>query len=210
MVYRASEQFPLSATPETFQARVLARRTELREAIAKVLQPGGRLVWEIGCGHGHFLNAYAAAHPAETCIGVDLIADRIDRAERKRNRAKLRHLHFLKAEAQEFLDELPAATVLSAIYVLFPDPWPKRRHHKNRIMQPDFLRALAARAGQGTRLYFRTDHRAYFNDVVKVVERQAEWVLVAVPSWPFELATIFQQKAPAYHSLVLERAAPAP
>ena len=56
--------------------------------------------------------------------------------------------------ANEFFDALPAGVTLQEVWVLFPDPWPKKRHHKNRIMQADFLEELARRAGEGTRLYF--------------------------------------------------------
>lgn len=104
---------------------------------------------EIGCGHGHFLNAYAQAHPDEHCLGLDLLADRIARAQKKARRAGLTNLAFFHAEARLLLEALPAPVRLGRIFILFPDPWPKRRHHKNRIMQPEFLQTLATRAGQG-------------------------------------------------------------
>lgn len=189
-----------------FLALMEARRRELRERLAHILQarPGMPLVWEIGCGHGHYLTAYAQAHPHELCIGIDIVSERIGRATKKRDRAKLANLHFLHAEARLFLELLPATLSLSRIFVLFPDPWPKLRHHKHRIMQPDFLRDVAARAGQGTRLYFRTDFTPYYDDTLTVFREHLRWALLetADETWPFEHETVFQSRAPSYHSIV--------
>ena len=166
-------------------------------------------MWEVGCGHGHFLTAYAGKHPEELCVGVDITRDRIDRGIRKRDRAKLPNLHFIHGDARDFLDSLPISARLSAIYILFPDPWPKRRHHKNRIMQPEFLRAVAKRSGQGTRLHFRTDHEDYFRDTQATINEHTDWEIVAEP-WPFEHLTVFQSRAASHHSLTARlRTAPA-
>jgi tRNA (guanine-N7-)-methyltransferase len=188
-------------------ALIARRRADLRAALARVLPPAARFVGEIGSGHGHFLAAYAAAHPGDLCMGIDLIGERIARATRKRDRARLANLHFFHAEAHDFLAALPADAAFSAVIMLFSDPWPKRRHHKNRLLQPAFLDALAARAGQGTRLYFRTDHRGYFTHATAVVAAHPAWRMELAAPWIFETETVFQARATAYHSLVAERAA---
>ena len=199
----------LAASPAHL-ALIAQRRASLRTALADVLPAGACFLCEIGSGHGHFLTAYAAAHPGELCIGIDLIGERVARATRKRDRARLTNLHFFQAEAYDFLAALPAGARFSAIMVLFPDPWPKRRHHKNRLLQPAFLDVLAAQTGQGTRLYFRTDHRGYFADATAVLAAHPAWRMDPAAPWIFEFGTVFQARAPAYHSLVAERpAAPA-
>jgi tRNA (guanine-N7-)-methyltransferase len=180
---------------------IAQRRDALRETCAQLLAEETAFVWEIGCGHGHFLAAYAAAHPDRLCIGIDLVPERIARANRKRERAQLANVHFLRAEARDFLAALPDRARFSAIYILFPDPWPKRRHHKHRIMQAAFMQEIAARAGEGARLYFRTDHDPYFADVRSALSEHAAWRLLEEP-WPFEMSTVFQQRAQAHHSLV--------
>ncbi len=180
------------------------RRAALEQTLAGILPPTARFVWEVGSGHGHFLAAYAQAHPQELCVGVDVILERIGRATRKRDRAKLDNLHFVRAEAKMFLEALPAKAELAAIYVLFPDPWPKLRHHKHRLMQADFLTAVAQRAGQGTRLYFRTDHEPYFADAEATLRTHEAWQVVEEP-WPFEEKTVFQARAPSFKSLVAVR-----
>ncbi len=184
-----------------YAAIVHQRRADLRQYFANNLPVTPNFVWEIGCGHGHFLTAYAQAHPERLCLGIDLAKDRIARAVRKRDRAKLANLHFLQAEARVFLESLSPETTFGDIFVLFPDPWPKARHHKHRLLQTDFLRAISARAGQGARLFFRTDYRPYFDEVSQTLEGYPGWEVVK-ESWPFEFETVFQSRAEHYHSLV--------
>ena len=175
---------------------------------------GRPLTLEIGCGHGHYLNAFAAAHPREFCVGIDLLADRIERAERKAKRAKLANLAFVQAEASLFLSALqnwgePAdasagappppspAPRLGRVFVLFSDPWPKRRHWKHRVLQPTLLDTLAALAAPGARLHFRTDHPEYYDYARDVVVNHPRWNLTSPveESWPFEYVSVFEERA---------------
>ena len=157
---------------------------------------------EIGCGHGHYLTALAATRPGGFHLGIDLIPDRIKRAERKRERAALSNLAFIRGEAAEVIASLPPKVRLEDTYILFPDPWPKRRHHKNRLIQSDFLSELAARSTPRARLCFRTDHEPYFKEASGVIHSHSKWYVDEHAAWPFELTTVFQQRADAYFSLV--------
>lgn len=166
-------------------------------------------IWEVGCGHGHFLTAYASAYRDRVCLGVDIASDRIARAKKKAERARLPHLHFLRAEASLFLAALPPEVRICTAFVLFPDPWPKSRHHKHRVLQPDFLLALAERAATGCRLHFRTDFEPYYQEARATAAASPKWSLVDAP-WPFEFETVFQSRAAAgFHSFIAElRGAP--
>jgi tRNA (guanine-N7-)-methyltransferase len=187
---------------EIFEAVQASRRAELRSALAPVLSAVGTpLILEIGCGHGHFLTAYASVHPEQQCIGIDLRLERTDKALRKRDRAGLSNLHFLRCDARNFLMELPAGMTLTDIYILFPDPWPKKRHHKNRLLQTAFLNELGARAGQGSRFFFRTDYQPYFDEAREIIAGHPQWRLLSDNSFPFEHVTIFQSRAAVYYSL---------
>jgi tRNA (guanine-N7-)-methyltransferase len=181
------------------------RRDHLRIRLLEFISPGSRFVWEVGCGHGHFLAAYAAAHPHERCIGIDIASERIARADRKRERARLANLHFVLAGADDFLAMAPEGSRFSAIFILFPDPWPKRRHHKNRVMNPEFLSAAAAMAGKGAALYFRTDHEAYYRDAAAVVRAHPDWEESDAVALPFEEPTVFQKRAERHFTLVAVR-----
>jgi len=193
-------------TPK-YEKLIEQRRTELQAQIAAFTSPG-QIVLEVGSGHGHFLTAYAAAHPNRVCVGIDLIGERIERATKKRDRAKLSNLHFIQAEARLFLATLPESVRLTAIYVLFPDPWPKLRHNKHRILQPAFLASLARAAEPDCPLFFRTDFQPYFDVVAETIAADAVWRRSEEP-WPFEVQTVFQQRAEGFHSLVARCKKPA-
>lgn len=192
-----------------FSAVLANRKKSVQDCLGQVPSAAGAFLWEVGCGHGHFLTAYAAAHPDKTCIGIDLVGERIERALRKRDRAQLTNLHFVRAEARLFLESLPALPCISTVFMLFPDPWPKTRHHKHRVLQPSFLDALATRATADCRLCFRTDHRPYFDAAQATITNSRGWTLADEP-WPFEFETVFQSRAEKHDSFVarLKTAAP--
>lgn len=186
-----------------YAALVAARKETLVAELNRISLPDASFVWELGSGHGHYLNAYAAAHPAKVCIGIDLIADRVVRANRKRDRANLKQLHFLHSDARLFLEALPCGVTIGDVFILFPDPWPKNRHHKHRVLQPEFLRQLRPKLKPGAKLYFRTDHEPYFLHAQETVRTDRGWRLSDSP-WPFEHETVFQQRAISYRSLCAE------
>lgn len=179
------------------------RRRRLSSSLERMLPASQHFLWEVGSGHGHFLTAYAAAHPEKVCIGIDLVGERIERAERKRERAGLTNLHFIRAEARFFLDTLPVTARITEAFILFPDPWPKSRHHKHRVVQPAFLASLAVHAAPDCGLYFRTDHRPYFEDAARVVHESAHWEHSDAP-WPFEFETVFQSRAEQHDSIIAQ------
>ncbi len=168
-------------------------------------------VLELGCGHGHFLVAYAAAHPGEFCVGLDLLADRVERAQRKARRAGLENLLFVQADAflylsawREYLSAQgslggAALTPLRRIFVLFSDPWPKRRHWKHRVLRPALLDTLQPLSAPDAALHFRTDHPGYFADASVVVEEHSDWRLAEptepAGAWPFEHVSVFEERA---------------
>jgi tRNA (guanine-N7-)-methyltransferase len=190
---------------EIAQALSASRLTEIRAQLSSLLPTTRPITLEIGSGHGHYLTAYAAAHPDHLCIGIDLIGDRLERSARKSNRAKLTNIIWMHADARLFVEALPADTALSDTFVLFSDPWPKRRHWKNRVIQPEFLSLLARKTGQGARLYFRTDHDHYFNQVKALIKEHSDWNLDIDAPWPFELPTVFQQRAESHQSLIARK-----
>ena len=196
----------MEPNPE-FIAHLDGRRSALRTQLAAILEARESIVWEVGSGHGHFLVQYAADHPPKFCVGVDLAEDRIARAERKATRGKLPNCRFVRCEAREFLAEIPLHTSIAEMWVLFPDPWPKKRHHKNRIMQSDFLEQVAGRAGEGTRLYFRTDDPEYFTAASIVLSKSQTWRILSEPNsvWPYEKPTVFQARAKEHQSLIAVR-----
>jgi tRNA (guanine-N7-)-methyltransferase len=194
-----------------FIARVRERRAELACELAALVPEPRAIVWEIGCGHGHFLVRYAQENPAKFCLGIDIILDRLLRSGRKRDRAGLGNCHFLRAEARECFNEFPEGVTFAEVWVLFPDPWPKARHNKNRLLKADFFAAIASRAALGAKFYFRTDHEEYFREVEGIVAGLRTWQRDPNAPWPLEQETVFQARAPRHFSLVAVRTShPAP
>ncbi|MDQ8198689.1 tRNA (guanosine(46)-N7)-methyltransferase TrmB [Pelagicoccus enzymogenes] len=182
---------------------VKKRRAELRQKLAKLFPEPADLSLEIGCGHGHWMADFAAAFPEKQCLGVDLIGDRIERAEKKVARAGTSNARFVRGEAFEVLDLMPDHVRLNEVFILFPDPWPKKRHWKNRLFSQKFLSELAKRCRLGVRCYFRTDHDPYFEWAEEVVAEQDLWSREHEFVWPFERETVFQNRAESYQSLVV-------
>lgn len=196
-----------SARTQAYRLRLEQRREDLRQQLTTLLRPGCPFVWEVGCGHGHYLTAYAQAHPDTPCVGIDLMGERIGRALRKRDRARLNNLFFLQADARLFLEVLPSGIGFSRLFVLFPDPWPKVRHHKHRVLNQDFLATAARHAIPDARLYFRTDYAPYFEQAKSIVAAHESWRPVD-EAWAFEFRTVFQERANQYQSLVARHRPP--
>lgn len=174
------------------EAQRAARVAELRGRLAEAVGESGPLTLEIGCGHGHWLVAYAEAHPDERCVGIDLLGERLRKCEAKRARRGLGNATFLKAEASEFLDALPGAPRLGKVFILYPDPWPKRRQTRKRFLQAPNLDRLARAATPGCRLAFRTDHADYHAAAREALAAHPDWAPVEGEPWPFESPTFFQ------------------
>lgn len=198
------------------RAAVVAARAErcaqLRTELTGLLPLAARhtiRVLEIGSGHGHFLEAYASGHTGHFCLGIDYCAERSRRAARKQQRHVHGNLHFLRAEVWEFLDSMPAALRFDRVFVLFPDPWPKRRHQKYRLISERFLTRLAECVSRDGALYLRTDAAAYFTEAKEAIEAHHGWRIASDAPWPFEQPTVFQSKARSYQSLVALTASPA-
>ena len=191
---------------EWADARRQANVERLGATLAAALAGRTSLTFELGCGHGHWLAAYAAAHPDEFCVGIDLITHRVERSVRKQTLGKLDNVLFLKAEATEFLDALPATVALRKIFILYPDPWPKKKHHKNRFINAENLARLAAHAGPGARLHFRTDDADYHAWTRDHLAAHPAWRLAADVPWPFERTTFFEERMKDKRDLVADRA----
>ncbi len=186
----------------------ILRRNERIKNIAKecelVFEKSKTITLEIGCGKGHYLSAYAAAFPEETCVGIDLISERVRDSQRRAKNKDADNAYFFKAEALEFLEALPRSVVLEKIFIFFPDPWPKERHHKRRLMQGDFLDYIRQFAHAGSKLYFRTDHTEYFEWTKEVLNANSNWNILPDNSLLFEEVSQFQRILPEFNTLVAE------
>jgi tRNA (guanine-N7-)-methyltransferase len=123
---------------------------------------------ELGSGDGSFLAQWAATCPERNFLGVERLLGRLRKLGRKAQRAGLANLRLMRIEAGYFLEFLLPPRSVSTLHVYFPDPWPKRKHRKNRLVNERFPE-LAARVlmPQGV-LYLRTDDADYFAQMQEV------------------------------------------
>jgi tRNA (guanine-N7-)-methyltransferase len=186
-------------------AKQAARKAELVKTCSADLAGVERILFEAGCGHGHWLTDYAEANPDMICAGIDLISWRVRKGNEKKAKRGLQNLHFYKAELSEFLGALPAAIRFDRTVLLFPDPWPKAKHHRRRMVQPSFLDEVARRTDREGEFCFRSDDRPYFDWTVEHLSEHPEWEIDESAQWPYESETYFQSLMNEYHSVVAKR-----
>ncbi len=124
---------------------------------------------DIGCGKGRFLLSRAASYPDTNFIGIDRMNGRLGKLDRKIIRANLENVRLIKLEAAYVISELMPPNAISTYYIFFPDPWPKRKHHRRRLMSTDFLDALHRTLISGGTVNFSTDHLDYFDAGYKLL-----------------------------------------
>jgi tRNA (guanine-N7-)-methyltransferase len=139
---------------------------------------------EIGFGAAEHLLAQAQAHPEIGFIGCDGFLNAAAKALTGIDRLKLTNVRLYHGDAIHLLDWLPAAS-LARIDILYPDPWPKRRHWKRRIIQDEILARLARILRRGGELRFATDIAGYASWTLARILRSAdfEWTAECADDW---------------------------
>lgn len=179
-----------NASYTAYLASVEARKAILSATLAEVLRTDCMFkTLEIGSGHGDFLVSYAQRYPERFCFGIDLITQRVGKSNRKAQRLALANCQFLKARAEELLDCLPDQWLWNEVLIFYPDPWPKKRHHKHRLLQAPFLSQLARTVTPGACIHFETDDVDYFEAVCQTVTDHSDWQPVEVE--PYIVDTFF-------------------
>jgi tRNA (guanine-N7-)-methyltransferase len=126
-------------------------------------------VVEIGFGNGENLAALAAAHPERDYLGIEVHRAGVGRLMLAAEQARLTNLRILCHDAVEVLERGLAAESLDEVLILFPDPWPKKRHHKRRLIQPAFVQLLASRLKPAGVLKLATDWEPYALQMLDVL-----------------------------------------
>jgi tRNA (guanine-N7-)-methyltransferase len=120
-----------------------------------------KLVLEIGSGMGETTMAIAKAHPEVDFIAVEVHAPGVGSLLNAIEKEKLSNLRVIRHDALEVLEHMIADGSLAAIHLFFPDPWPKKRHHKRRLVQPAFAALAARKLAPGGVLHAATDWPDY-------------------------------------------------
>lgn len=163
------------------------------------IEVSGPTVLEIGFGGGEHLAAQAAAHPEARFIGVEPFMNGVGSCLRHIEEGGLQNVRLHMGDARDVVSRLPDGR-LDRVYILFPDPWPKARHHKRRLIQPDFLSELARVMKPGAELRFATDWANYAAWTLEHVTRDPRFAWAAERAedwrkpWPDHVTTRYEAK----------------
>ena len=148
---------------------------------------------ELGSGDGTFISQYAQRRPDRNFLGVERLLGRLRKIDRKGLRAGLANLRLVRIEAAYLLEYLLPPESVEALHVYFPDPWPKRKHHKNRLVNARFTELAALALTSGGRVYLRTDDRDYFEQMIAVFTASGRFLPAETPAELGALLTDFEK-----------------
>jgi tRNA (guanine-N7-)-methyltransferase len=145
---------------------------------------------EIGIGKGRFLLASAEARPDVLHLGIEWANKYLRIAESRAAKRGLSNVRFARVDARELVERTVPTDSVSAYHVFYPDPWPKKRHHKRRFIRPETADHLARTLVAGGKLHVSTDHEEYWEVIREVLD--AHPALERLPrfgdeSFPFPL-----------------------
>ena len=142
------------------------RRLERHE----IVRDGRPLEVDLGCGDGKFLLEMAAHYPERDFLGVERLLGRVRKVCKKAAKQGLQNARVLRLECRYTAEWLLPLESVSRLHLLCPDPWPKLRHHRRRLIQEEFLEAIWQVLEPGGEFLFKTDHPEYFDWGVEKVE----------------------------------------
>ena len=166
---------------------------------------------DLGCGDGLFLAAAAAANPARNFLGIERMPGRVRTACRRIEAGGLTNARILEIEISYAIRHLLPAASVAVFHLMFPDPWPKRRHSPRRVVTRDFLTALYDALVPGGLLRIATDETEYFREIEHLAARSAGYIRILDHAVPASVSTFekrFRQDGLAIHRLVLRKVLP--
>ncbi|MGC8829148.1 MAG: tRNA (guanosine(46)-N7)-methyltransferase TrmB [Verrucomicrobiia bacterium] len=185
-----SDAAPESDTPTLFiKLNSIVKRLDI-DQLFPFKKP---LEVELGAGDGSFIVQYAKLNPEHNFIAVERLLGRARKVEKKALRAGLENLRVIRIEAGYFVQYLlPEKSVLK-MHIYFPDPWPKPKHAKNRLIQPPFLEALKNVMTPGGKIYLRTDSKTYYEQMLEVFGSSKNFIKIETPENLKTIKTDFEQ-----------------
>ena len=182
-----------------------------RLAVAELFGRSAPLHVDLGCGDGCFLCEMAQQFPKRNFLGIDRLTKRVEKVRRKAE--KIENVRVLRADTLFAVRDLLPAGSVETFYLLFPDPWPKRRHQFRRIFTRDFLDAIAAALEKHGVLRVATDHLDYFHQIERLSLTHVQFQVVPrspddaiLPVTKFEKK--FRKQGAAIHRLTLRKTSP--
>lgn len=141
------------------------------ESVLDLEQVFGRrapTIVEIGFGMGETTAHIAARHPENDYLGIEVHAPGVGSLLRRLADADLTNVRVIQHDATDVLANMIAPDALDGVHIFFPDPWPKKRHHKRRLIQPPFVSLLCSRMKPGAYLHVATDWEDYARQMLEI------------------------------------------
>ena len=148
---------------------------------------------EIGCGSGSFLVDYAEQNPDTNFLGIERLLGRIRKLDRKIQRRALCNVRVLRVEAGYAVQYLLPPKSIDAYHIYFPDPWPKKKHWKNRLVAPGLIPILMASLKPKGMVYLRTDNQGYFEQMLETFESAKQFRPINAPDSLTTIETDFEK-----------------
>lgn len=140
--------------------------------LARVFGREAPVVLEIGFGMGETTAEIAARHPEIDYLGIEVHTPGVGALLRRIAERGLANVRVVQHDAVEVLEHMIAPESLDGVHIFFPDPWPKKRHHKRRLVKPPFVALLASRMKPGAYLHIATDWEDYAREMLEVLLRE--------------------------------------
>jgi tRNA (guanine-N7-)-methyltransferase len=129
-------------------------------------------VLEIGFGMGETTATIAQAHPENDYLGIEVHTPGVGGLLKQLGELNLKNVRIVQHDAVEVLQQMIAFAALDGVHLFFPDPWPKKRHHKRRLIQPAFVALLSSRMKPGAYLHAATDWEDYASQMLQVLSAE--------------------------------------
>jgi tRNA (guanine-N7-)-methyltransferase len=139
---------------------------------------------DLGCGDGSFLVEIAAANPETDFLGIERLLGRVGSARRKIAERGLANARVLLVETSYAVERMLPANSVAQFYLMFPDPWPKRRHWRRRVVTEDFLASIHRALVPDGVLRIATDQVDYFREIERLADESMRFVLSSDPETP--------------------------
>jgi tRNA (guanine-N7-)-methyltransferase len=163
---------------------------------------------DLGCGDGAFLADLAARHPERSFLGIERLLGRVRQTGSKIARLKLTNARVLRVETSYAIQHMLPAESVSVFHLMFPDPWPKRRHWPRRVITQDFLSSIHRALAPHGFLRVATDQIDYFQEIERLAARSPEFDRVTDQETPGVVSTFekrFRESGVEIHCLALQK-----
>jgi tRNA (guanine-N7-)-methyltransferase len=159
---------------DTLFPRVAVAYSSAPIDLATVFGRAAPTVLEIGFGMGETTAAIAAARPDINFLGVEVFAAGIGALAKRIDEQNLANIRIVQHDAVEVVRDMLAPDSLAGVHIYFPDPWPKARHHKRRLIAAPFISVLASRIAPGGYLHCATDWQHYAEQMLEVLSAEPQ------------------------------------